>query len=148
MFDIGMGEFAVIGLVALIVIGPKDLPRVARTVGHLLGRLRRYVSDVKSDISREMETADLKRMQESVAETARDLQQSLNEQAREIEQQFSSTVAEASALPHETPPATPTLLPEPLPVPESLAQASAEQAEKDENQLDLFGGQASDKPRS
>ena len=52
MFDIGFSELVVIGLVALVVIGPERLPRVARTVGHLLGRLQRYVSDVKADIHR------------------------------------------------------------------------------------------------
>ena len=49
MFDIGFSEFIVIGLVALIVIGPERLPRVARTAGALLGRFQRYVNDVKSE---------------------------------------------------------------------------------------------------
>jgi sec-independent protein translocase protein TatB len=57
MFDIGFSELLVIGLVALIVIGPERLPRVARTLGHLAGRLQRYVSDVKSDINRSMQQA-------------------------------------------------------------------------------------------
>ncbi|MHB1245900.1 MAG: Sec-independent protein translocase protein TatB [Sulfuriferula sp.] len=64
MFDIGFSELAAIGVVALIVIGPERLPKVARTAGHLLGRLQRYVSTVKSDISREMELDELKKVGE------------------------------------------------------------------------------------
>ena len=60
MFDIGFSELLVIALVALVVIGPERLPRVARTAGHLLGRLQRYVGDVKSDINREMQLDELK----------------------------------------------------------------------------------------
>ena len=61
MFDIGFSELLVIGLVALIVIGPEKLPRVARTLGHLMGRLQRYVADVKADINREIELEELKK---------------------------------------------------------------------------------------
>ena len=62
MFDIGFTELIVIGVVALIVIGPERLPKVARTAGHLYGRMQRYVSTVKSDISREMQTDELRRV--------------------------------------------------------------------------------------
>lgn len=61
MFDIGFSELLLIGVIALIVIGPERLPKVARTAGHLYGRMQRYVTDVKSDISREMEIDELKR---------------------------------------------------------------------------------------
>ncbi len=73
MFDVGFSELIVIGLVALVVIGPQRLPAVARTVGHLLGRLQRYVGDVKSDISREMQLDELKKLLEQVASQARDM---------------------------------------------------------------------------
>src|SRR5215510_11285056 len=63
MFDIGFSELLVIAVVALIVIGPERLPKVARTLGHLFGRMQRYVNDVKADIAREMEL-------EKVAEAA------------------------------------------------------------------------------
>lgn len=69
MFDIGFSELVVIGTVALIVIGPERLPRVARTMGHLLGRLQRYVADVKADISREMELEELRKMRDSMQES-------------------------------------------------------------------------------
>ena len=61
MFDFSVWELVVIGGVALVVIGPERLPRVARTAGHLLGRFQRYVADVKSDINREIELAELKK---------------------------------------------------------------------------------------
>ena len=59
MFDIGFSEMIVIAVIALIVLGPEKLPRVARTAGHLLGRMQRYVNDVKADINREMELDEL-----------------------------------------------------------------------------------------
>ncbi len=70
MFDIGFSELMVIGVVALLVIGPERLPKVARTLGHLLGRAQRYVNDVKSDINREMQLDELKRLQEEARTSA------------------------------------------------------------------------------
>jgi sec-independent protein translocase protein TatB len=79
MFDIGFTELLVIGVVALIVIGPERLPKVARTAGHLYGRMQRYVSTVRSDISREMQLDELRRtgqgLKESVESVASDVQQ-------------------------------------------------------------------------
>jgi sec-independent protein translocase protein TatB len=66
MFDIGFSELLVIAVVALIVIGPERLPRVARTVGLLTGRMRRYVGDIKADINREIQLEELKRLQQEV----------------------------------------------------------------------------------
>ena len=63
MFDIGFSEIVVIAVVALIVIGPERLPKTARTLGHLFGRLQRYVNDVKADINREMELDELRKLQ-------------------------------------------------------------------------------------
>ena len=79
MFDIGFTELIVIGVVALIVIGPERLPKVARTAGHLYGRMQRYVSSVKSDISHEMQLDEMRRVgqsfKESVELAASDVQQ-------------------------------------------------------------------------
>ncbi len=79
MFDIGFSELLVIGVVALIVIGPERLPRVARTAGHLYGRMQRYVTSVKSDISREIQLDELRRAGEtfksSVESAASDVEQ-------------------------------------------------------------------------
>lgn len=80
MFDIGFSELFVIGIVALIVIGPERLPKVARTLGHLLGRAQRYVNDVKADINREMQLDELKKLQAQVAESARSLETSVRQE--------------------------------------------------------------------
>ena len=78
MFDIGFSELLVIGVVALVVIGPEKLPRMARTVGHLAGRLQRYVSDVKADINREIELDELRKMRDSMQKSASDVEASVN----------------------------------------------------------------------
>ena len=80
MFDIGFSELLVIGVVALIVIGPEKLPKVARTLGHLLGRAQRYVNDVKSDINREIQLDELKKLQAEVTESARSLEDSVRKE--------------------------------------------------------------------
>jgi sec-independent protein translocase protein TatB len=80
MFDIGFSELMVIGIVALLVIGPERLPKVARTVGHLLGRAQRYVHDVKSDINREMQLDELKKLQTQVTDSARELEDSVRKE--------------------------------------------------------------------
>ncbi|MGB7502649.1 MAG: Sec-independent protein translocase protein TatB [Azonexus sp.] len=80
MFDIGFSELMVIGIVALIVIGPEKLPKVARTLGHLLGRAQRYVNDVKSDINREIQLDELKKLQSEVTESARSLEDSVRKE--------------------------------------------------------------------
>lgn len=94
MFDIGFSELLVIGLVALIVIGPEKLPRVARTVGHLVGRLQRYVADVKSDINREVELEELRKMRDSVQEAASSLESSVTSGLSGITSGISSAEAE------------------------------------------------------
>src|SRR3954463_9466249 len=78
MFDIGFSELLVIGVVALIVIGPQKLPRVARTAGILMGRLQRYVSDVKADINREIELDELRKMRDSMQKAASEMQSSVD----------------------------------------------------------------------
>ena len=88
MFDIGFSELMVIAVVALIVIGPERLPKVARTVGHLFGRMQRYVNDVKSDISREMALDDLRKLQASMQDTARSIEESVNQEVRSAEDEM------------------------------------------------------------
>jgi sec-independent protein translocase protein TatB len=90
MFDIGFSELMVIGVVALIVIGPERLPRVARTLGHLVGRLQRYVADVKADINREVELDELKKMRDSVRDTATNLESSVNAELHKTEAELNS----------------------------------------------------------
>ncbi len=95
MFDVGFSEIFVIALVALIVIGPERLPKVARTLGHLFGRMQRYVNDVKSDISREMELDELRKLQSDVQDAARSIEQSVSREVSTAESQLND-VAKAA----------------------------------------------------
>lgn len=105
MFDIGFSELVVIGLVALIVIGPERLPRVARTVGHLIGRLQRYVADVKSDINREVELDELRKMRDSVQEAASSIETSVTSGLAKTEEELNRSIS-----PDLPPPAAPTTI--------------------------------------
>lgn len=91
MIDLGISKLAMIGAVALIVIGPEKLPRVARTVGTLLGKAQRYVNDVKAEVSRSMELDEFRKMKDSVQEAARDVEQSIQTSASDFERQFSES---------------------------------------------------------
>jgi len=114
MFDIGFSELMVIGLVALIVIGPERLPRVARTLGHLAGRLQRYVADVKADINREVELEELRKMKDTVHQAATGFENSVQSELNKTESELnaaansatvgaeSTTAAEAPKIPEKT----------------------------------------------
>ncbi|MEJ8820721.1 Sec-independent protein translocase protein TatB [Variovorax humicola] len=88
MLDLGIEKMALIGVVALIVIGPEKLPRVARTVGTLLGKAQRYVNDVKAEVNRSMELDELRKMKSTVEDAARDVEQSIHSEANSIEKSF------------------------------------------------------------
>ena len=92
MFDIGFSELLVIGLVALIVIGPEKLPRVARTLGHLAGRLQRYVADVKADINREIELDELRKMRDSMQQAASSFESSVKSELNKTESELNQSV--------------------------------------------------------
>jgi sec-independent protein translocase protein TatB len=100
MFDVGFSELLVIGVVALVVLGPERLPRVARMAGHILGRMRRYVNEVKAEIDREVALSDLKKLQSEVMDSARELEQDLRAGMRQMEQGFL-----LDAVPESAPPA-------------------------------------------
>ena len=93
MFDLGFSELMVIALVALVVIGPERLPRVARTMGHLAGRLQRYVADVKADINREVELDELKKMRDSVQSAASDIESSVRAEMDKTESELNAAAA-------------------------------------------------------
>ncbi|MBN9410181.1 MAG: Sec-independent protein translocase subunit TatB [Burkholderiales bacterium] len=103
MIDLGISKMALIGAVALVVIGPEKLPRVARTVGALLGKAQRYVNDVKNEVNRSMELDELRKMKDSVEGAAREVEQSIQTQASDFEKSWSDTTNDA-ALPAWTPP--------------------------------------------
>ncbi|HEX3096193.1 MAG TPA: Sec-independent protein translocase protein TatB [Usitatibacter sp.] len=122
MFDVGFSEMLVIGIVALVVIGPERLPRVARTLGILFGRMQRYVTQVKADINREMEAADLGKVKSEFENAARSFKTDIETQAADAEREIREAQASidrelataakdaASALPEE-PPAPPPSTP-------------------------------------
>lgn len=118
MFDIGFSEMLVCAIVALVVIGPERLPRVARTMGHLFGRLQRYVAQVKTDINREMELAELGKVKSEFENAARSFQTEVQSKVAEAEREIRDVQAaidpsvEAAAVP-PAPEASATLAPSP-----------------------------------
>jgi len=147
MFDIGASEIFVIGIVALIVIGPERLPRVARTLGHLFGRLQRYVSEVKSDINREIELDELRKLKATMQDAARSIEQSVasqvnyidsevrqagaevQKQVDSVQKQVEAAVAPAAGI-QLMQPATPEPAPEPAAAPDAKpADASGKPSE-------------------
>lgn len=92
MIDLGIEKMMVIGAVALIVIGPEKLPRVARTLGTLIGKAQRYVADVKAEVNRSIELDELKKMKAEVETAARDVETSIHSAAREVETSIQSGV--------------------------------------------------------
>lgn len=101
MIDLGISKLALIGAVALVVIGPEKLPRVARTVGTLLGKAQRYVSDVKSEVNRAMDLDELKKMRETVETAARDVHSSVQTEVSSFENSWS---ADTPSVPYEPEP--------------------------------------------
>jgi sec-independent protein translocase protein TatB len=97
MFDIGFSEMMVIAVLALIVIGPERLPRVARTLGHLAGRLQRYVADVKADINREVELDELRKMRDSMQQAASNFQSSVNSEINKASAEVSKVEGELNS---------------------------------------------------
>lgn len=85
MFDIGIWEMAAIGVVGLVVLGPERLPKVARTVGHLVGRVQRYVAQVKHDINREVQLSELNNVKTEFEHAARDVKSAVENEARAAE---------------------------------------------------------------
>lgn len=90
MIDLGLAKLALIGAVALIVIGPEKLPKVARMAGSLLGRAQRYLNDVKAEVSREMELDELRKMQQEVEEAASEMKSSVTREIAAVEQNVNS----------------------------------------------------------
>jgi sec-independent protein translocase protein TatB len=133
MFDIGFSELVLIAVVALVVIGPEKLPKTARTMGHLYGRLQRYIRDVKTDITREMELEELRKLKEQVQSAARDIETSVSSAAREVESgvraveaNLGATAAAAADPPAGATPAPAAATPAPAPAVAAPAPAPGE----------------------
>ncbi|MGV3571769.1 MAG: Sec-independent protein translocase protein TatB [Ramlibacter sp.] len=103
MIDLGVAKMALIGVVALVFIGPEKLPRVARTVGTLLGKAQRYVADVKAEVNRSMELDELRKMKETVESAARDVESSVSSAATDFEKQWEEATSTASSALSEPP---------------------------------------------
>src|SRR5258708_20389582 len=102
MLDFSLGELMMIGVVALVVLGPERLPRVARTFGEWLGKAQRYVSQVRTEIQREVELADLKRLQEEARNAAQSIDSSLRDAAASLDQAATGVSGEIAS-PSESP---------------------------------------------
>jgi sec-independent protein translocase protein TatB len=98
MFDVSFTELLVIGVVALVVIGPERLPKVARTLGHLVGRAQRYVNDVKTDIQREVELDELRKLKDQMQDAAQSVQSSLQNTESSLRKPLESLEQDVSAL--------------------------------------------------
>lgn len=116
MFDIAFSEIALIAVVALVVIGPERLPKVARTLGHMFGRLQRYVNDVKADINREIELDELRKLKSEVQSAALDIERSVSQTAsevasgvRSVEAELNTAASEAASTGEAAPSADPPL---------------------------------------
>jgi sec-independent protein translocase protein TatB len=103
MFDIGLSKIALISVVALVVLGPERLPRVARTAGNLFGRAQRYMSDVKQEVSRQMEQEELKKMKDAATQAFnsakndfKDLDQAISSQMAEVSSNLNELTSETS----------------------------------------------------
>ncbi len=97
MIDFGFDKIALIGAVALIVIGPEKLPKVARTVGHLFGKAQRYVSDVKAEVNRSIELDELKKMKTQFEDAARNVQDTVRSEVQGATSAFETEWKDATA---------------------------------------------------
>ena len=96
MFDIAFTELLIIGVVALVVIGPDRLPKVARTAGQWLGKLNRYVSQVKQDIDRDMRLEELRKMQQDMKDSAQKYEIMANETMQRVEDTVTEETSQIS----------------------------------------------------
>ncbi|MFY7865199.1 Sec-independent protein translocase protein TatB [Roseateles sp.] len=96
MIDFGFDKLALIGAVALVVIGPERLPRVARTIGHLLGKAQRYVSDVKAEVSRSIELEELQKMKTEMESAASNMASTVQQEVDSANKAFDQTWADVS----------------------------------------------------
>ena len=99
MFDIGFSEMVVLAVVALVVLGPERLPKVAKQAGQWIGKMRRYVDDVKSDINRQMELSELRKLQAQVTDAAKEIEKSVGSSVAELQSEVNDLNASLSGEP-------------------------------------------------
>jgi sec-independent protein translocase protein TatB len=118
MIDFGFDKLALIGAVALIVIGPEKLPKVARTVGHLMGKAQRYVADVRAEVNRSIELDELKKMKSQFEDAARNVEQTVQSTVGEASSSFDKEWSSiGSSFDGSTSSDTASQSPDPLPTP-------------------------------
>ena len=124
MFDISFTEILVIAAVALVIIGPERLPKVARTLGHLFGRAQRYVNDVKNDIQREMELEELKKWKTSVERAGRSIENTVRTEINQFQEAVEGEIESSTPAPFApfSGPATETVPPPDTPQDSSATQ--------------------------
>ena len=138
MFDIAFSEIVVIAVVALIVIGPERLPKVARTLGHMFGRLQRYVNEVKADINREMELDELRKLRSEVQSAASEFESSIHKAAQEVDSGVRSVETELNEAGRSPPAGTAPAAPDSV-APAALPAAPAPAGEETPRQTALPG---------
>lgn len=89
MFDVSFGELIVIGAVALVVIGPERLPKVARTVGHFVGKAQRYAAQVRDEVNRQIELEELRKTQQEIQAAAQQFEQTIHQEIHKAEAEVS-----------------------------------------------------------
>lgn len=119
MFDIGFSELMLIGVVALIVLGPERLPKVARSAGQWIGRAQRYVNDIKADIAREADLADLKSLREQVETAGRDVENTIRNESNNL-----STELDQAARPNDVTAVSPEAIVRDSPPPDAAVSIS------------------------
>lgn len=103
MLDLDLSKLAVIGVVALVVVGPERLPKVARMAGTLFGRAQRYINEVKSEVSREIELEELRKMQQEMQEAASNVEQTIARNMADIETEVQSSLSDPLLVDTPTP---------------------------------------------
>ena len=98
MFDVSFSELLIIAVVALLVIGPERLPKLARSVGAFTGRMQRYMAQVKEEVNREMRFEELQKLQQEIKQSVENTQSSINQQVAEI-QNSAAQIADAPKKP-------------------------------------------------
>ncbi|GLS04191.1 Sec-independent protein translocase protein TatB [Chitiniphilus shinanonensis] len=155
MFDVGFGELIVIGAVGLVVLGPERLPKVARTLGALLGRAQRFAASVKADLDRELGQTELARIEAELREEGDALRQTIHQPLADARDEVTGLNRELAALEQAPPSPAPAVAvpstgigevspPAPTALP-AVAQPAADPVlppERDERQLDLFADPA------
>jgi sec-independent protein translocase protein TatB len=121
MLDLGLTKMAVIGVVALVVLGPERLPRVARTAGALFGRAQRYINDVKDEVRRDIELGELQQMKSEFVAAAVNVENAIHENLREQEVDLKAAWNGGSTTSPDAGDAGDTAAQLPSPVPETVA---------------------------